>query len=132
MSNKVGKVQKKSGHLQAGVTTCWDVSAVDVVNKHGKSVIDKKKRPNRGSTYLTLRQDGKTWYVVREWDGRRSAEAAARRAWRLAVSSASMVLGSDRRRLRRRRRWLPQAQSRQRKLHCESDSSGEEQRLEKR
>ena len=67
---KVGKVQKKSGHLEAGVTTCWDVSAVDVVDKHGKSVINKKKRPNRGSDALILRKDGETWYVVRDWDGK--------------------------------------------------------------
>jgi hypothetical protein len=66
---KVGKIQKKNGYLQASVTTCWDVSVVDVVDKHGKSVIDKKKRPNRGSDDLTLRQDGKTWYVIRDRDG---------------------------------------------------------------
>jgi hypothetical protein len=66
---RVGKIQKKTGHLRAHVTTCWDVSAVDVVDKHGKSVINKKKRPNRGSAALTLRLDGKTWYVVRDWDG---------------------------------------------------------------
>lgn len=66
---KIGKVQKKGGHLQASATTCWDVSSVDVVDKHGKSVINKKKRPNLGSSALTLRQDGKTWYVVRDWDG---------------------------------------------------------------
>lgn len=67
---KVGKTQKKDGHSRVSVTTCWDVSAVDVVNKVGKSVIDKKKRPNRGSDALTLRQDGKTWYVVRDWNGK--------------------------------------------------------------
>lgn len=66
---KVGRVEKKSGHLQASVTTCWDVSAVDVVDKRGKSVIDKEHRPNRGSAALTLRLDGKTWYVVRDRNG---------------------------------------------------------------
>lgn len=67
---KVSKPKKTNGHLQASVTTCWDVSAVDVVNKHGKSVINKKKRPNRGSDALTLRQDSDKWYVVRDWDGK--------------------------------------------------------------
>lgn len=66
---KVDKIKKKDGHLQAVVTTCWDVSATDVVDEHGKSIIDKKKRPNRGSKNLTLRMDGKTWYVVQERDG---------------------------------------------------------------
>jgi hypothetical protein len=67
---KVGKAQKKNGHLRANVTTCWDVSAIDVVDKRGKSVLDKKKRPNRGSDALTLRQDGKTWLVIRDWNGK--------------------------------------------------------------
>lgn len=66
---KVGKAQKKSGHLRVRASTCWDVSATDVVDKHGKSVINKKKRPNNGSDALTLRLDGKTWYVIRDWDG---------------------------------------------------------------
>lgn len=67
---KVGEVEKKSGDLHASATTCWDVSAVDVVDENNKSVIDKKKRPNRGSDALTLRQDGKTWYVIRDWNGK--------------------------------------------------------------
>lgn len=67
---KVGKTQKKKNHSQVSVTTCWDVSAVDVVDKHGKSVIDKKKRPNRGSDALTLQKTDTTWYVVRDWNGK--------------------------------------------------------------
>lgn len=67
---KVGKIAKESGKLQVSATTCWDVTAVDIVDKRGKSVINKKKRPNRGSAALTLRLDDKVWYVVRDRNGK--------------------------------------------------------------
>lgn len=67
---KVSKIKKKSGQYQVSATTCWDVSAVDVVDKRGKSVINKSKRPNSGSAALTLRRDGKIWYVVRDRNGK--------------------------------------------------------------
>lgn len=68
VSIAVGTPKGDPGELKVGVDVCVDVSATDVVNKDGESVV-AEDRPVEASDRLELQQEDGTWFVTRERTG---------------------------------------------------------------
>lgn len=72
-SVKVDKIDGAQGRLKARVSACWDVSAVDVQDRTGKSVV-AESRPEVGAADLTLQQSAGRWYVIKDVAGARRCD----------------------------------------------------------